>query len=85
MERANDMYSDAETNYRLAIEDARMLCAAIKQRGKGSSPLPKATHSNPYSSDWDGGDRKSEERVPTPTSPADVESGGAASSDHVDE
>ena len=85
MERANDLYSRAETNYRLAIEDARMLREAIGQRGRGSSPLPQAAHSNPYSSDWNGDDSKFEERESTPSSPADVESGGATSSGHVSE
>ena len=36
------LYTDAETNYRLAIEDARMMCDSIKQRGGASSPLLKA-------------------------------------------
>ena len=85
MARANNLYCDAETNYRLAIEDARMLCAAIDQRSNGSSPLPKALHSNPYSSDLSGGDSKSEESLLTQLSPADVESGGATSTNHVDE
>ena len=81
MARALELYSDAETNYGLAIEDAQMLCAATKQRGKGSSPLPKPTHRHSDSDEWNGGESKSEERM----SAADVESGGATFAGRVSE
>lgn len=84
MERANEAYLDAETNYRLAIDDARMLCAAINQRSKGPD-FSKEPDSNPYSSNWEGGDSKSEEHAPTLSSAADVESGDANPGGRVDE
>ncbi|CAN0134278.1 unnamed protein product, partial [Laminaria digitata] len=86
--QANVLYADAETNYRLAIDDARMMCAALKQRDEGSPPLPEATHAHfdtkglegggGGGGGGEGGDSKYEER-PSTTLPADdVETGGAA-------
>ena len=78
MKQAHVLYTDAETSYRLAIEDARMMCTALKQRNEGSTPLPKATHANLDTKGLDGGDSKYEDG-PMPL-PDDVEIGGATSS-----
>ncbi|CAM9201664.1 unnamed protein product [Laminaria digitata] len=88
MKQAHVLYADAETNYRLAIDDARMMCAAVKQRDEGSSPLPEAKHAKFETKSLDGGgadggDSKYEDRPSMSTSfraADDVETGGTASS-----
>lgn len=66
VKQANTLYTDAETNYRLAIDDARMMCATLKQRDEDdSTPLPKETQ----------GQR--EDHSPKTLPPDDVEAGGA--------
>ena len=84
MRQAHVLYTDAETRYRLAIEDARMMCAELKQREEGSTPLPRATRANLDTKGLDGGDSKYEDR-PMPL-PDDVEIGVAtSSSDCIDD
>ena len=73
MKQANVLYNDAEASYRLAIDDARMMCATLKQRDEDdSTPLPK--------------DSKREDHSPMTLPPDDIEAGSAPSpSGGVDE
>ncbi|CAM9134455.1 unnamed protein product [Ectocarpus sp. 6 AP-2014] len=44
MEKAKECFADAEINYKVAIEDAEMLCAATLHRPNGASPLHRGAH-----------------------------------------